>query len=67
MQLGLGENRMVNETIRGYVYIPTDTYLLLNIVLLVSLAINIILLIVTFYKLIKNESIWLDDDVDGGE
>ena len=58
---------MVTETIRGYVYIPTDTYLFLNIVMLVSLAINIILLIVTFYKLIKNESIWLDDDVDGGE
>ena len=35
--------------------------------MMVSLAINIILLIVTFYKLIKNESIWLDDDVDGGE
>ena len=58
---------MAVESVRGYVYIPTDTYLLLNIVLLVSLAINIILLIVTFYKLIKNESIWLDDDVDGGE
>ena len=58
---------MVTETISGYVYIPTDTYLLLNIVMMVSLAINIILLIVTFYKLIKNESIWLDDDVDGGE
>ena len=65
--MGHGEYRMVNETIRGYVYIHTDTYLLLNIVMLVSLAINIILLIVTFYKLIKNESIWLDDDVDGGE
>ena len=58
---------MATEAIRGYIYIPTDTYLLLNIVMLVSLAINIILLIVTFYKLIKNESIWLDDDVDGGE
>ena len=58
---------MVTETIREYVYISTDTYLLLNIVMMVSLAINIILLIVTFYKLIKNESIWLDDDVDGGE
>ena len=58
---------MVNETIRGYIYIPTDTYLLLNIVMLVSLSINIILLIVTFYRLINNESIWLDDDVDGGE
>ena len=65
--MGHGEHRMVTETIRGYVYIPTDTYLLLNIVLLVSLAINIVLLIVTFYKLIKNESIWLDDDVDGGK
>ena len=63
--MGHGEHRMVTETIRGYIYIPTDTYLLLNIVMLVSLAINIILLIVTFYKLIKNESIWLDD-VDGG-
>ena len=58
---------MAVESIRGYIYIPTDTYLLLNIVMLVSLAINIILLIVTFYKLIHNESIWLDDDVDGGE
>lgn len=58
---------MAAESVRGYIYIPTDTYLLLNIVMLVSLAINIILLIVTFYKLIKNESIWLDDDVDGGE
>ena len=58
---------MVTETIRGYVYITTDTYLLLNIVMMISLAINIILLIVTFYKLIKNESIWLDDDVDGGK
>ena len=58
---------MVTDAIRGYVYIPTDTYLLLNIVMMVSLAINIILLIVTFYKLIKNKSIWLDDDVDGGE
>ena len=65
--MGHGEYRMVTETIRGYVYIPTDTYLLLNIVMMVSLAINIILLIVTFYKLIKNESICLDDDVDGGE
>ena len=65
--MGHGEYRMVTETIRGYVYIPTDTYLLLNIVMMVSLAINIILLIVTFYKLIKNESIWLDDDVDGGK
>ena len=55
------------EAMKGYIFIPSDTYLLLNIVLLVSLAINIILLIVTFYKLIKNESIWLDDDVDGGE
>ena len=65
--MGHGEYRMAAETIRGYIYIPTDTYLLLNIVMLVSLSINIILLIVTFYKLIKNESIWLDDDVDGGE
>lgn len=65
--MGHGEHRMATETIRGYIYIPTDTYLLLNIVMLVSLSINIILLIVTFYKLIKNESIWLDDDVDGGE
>ena len=65
--MGHGEYRMVTETIRGYIYIPTDTYLLLNIVMLVSLSINIILLIITFYKLIKNESIWLDDDVDGGE
>ena len=55
------------EAMKGYIYIPTDTYLLLNIVMLVSLSINIILLIVTFYKLIKNESIWLDNDVDGGE
>ena len=58
---------MSTEALKGYISIPSDTYLLLNIVLLVSLAINIILLIVTFYKLIKNESIWLDDDVDGGE
>ena len=65
--MGHGEHGMVAESVRGYIYIPTDTYLLLNIVMLVSLAINIILLIVTFYKLIKNESIWLDDDVDGGE
>ena len=65
--MGYGGNCMAVESIRGYIYIPTDTYLLLNIVMLVSLAINIILLIVTFYKLIKNESIWLDDDVDGGE
>lgn len=65
--MGHGEHRMATETIRGYIYIPTDTYLLLNIVILVSLSINIILLIVTFYKLIKNESIWLDDDVYGGE
>ena len=65
--MGHGEHRMVAESVRGYIYIPTDTYLLLNIVMLVSLSINIILLIVTFYKLIKNESIWLDDDVDGGE
>ena len=65
--MGHGEHRMATETIRGYIYIPTDTYLLLNIVMLVSLAINIISLVVTFYKLIKNESIWLDDDVDGGE
>ena len=65
--MGHGEYRMATETIRGYIYIPTDTYLLLNIVMLVSLSINIILLIVTFYKLLKNESIWLEDDVDGGE
>ena len=65
--MGHGGNSMAAESVRGYVYIPTDTYLLLNIVMMVSLAINIILLIVTFYKLIKNESIWLDDDVDGGE
>ena len=65
--MGHGEYRMATETIRGYIYIPTDTYLLLNIVMLVSLSINIILLIVTFYKLLKNESIWLEDDGDGGE
>ena len=55
------------EAMKGYIFIPSDTYLLLNIVVLISVSLNIILLIVTIYNL-NHDSFGIEEkDVDGGE